>query len=99
MDSVIIRKTPSGIVVEEALRFELIATELFEAGSPWLSFHDVEASRDDISGRFVIHALNGDFEYRLTSWCSWLPQVACAELTSGDVIYRPRFTESACEVG
>lgn len=91
----IIRTTPDGIVVDEALRFELIATELFEGGSPWLSVHEVEATADSISGRFVIHALNGEFVYRLTNWCSWMPHVACAELESPHPIYTHYTTVAA----
>lgn len=70
-----------GLTVLEALQEELIATELFETGSPWLQLREVEATETTISGQFTISALNGDFTYRLTGWASWLHHVAIAELT------------------
>lgn len=74
--------------MQEARRAELIATELFEAPGTWLSFRDVEGSVDSLSGTFVIHALNGDFTYRLTGWCPWLAHAATAELVSPEPLER-----------
>lgn len=91
----IIRTTPDGIVVMEALLHELIATELFEAPGSYLSFRDVRSTRETISGWFTIHALNGDVVYRLTGWAHWLSNVACAELESHEPMHKERFTEAA----
>lgn len=90
-----IKRTDEGIVVGEALRFEMIATDLFEMPSPWLTFEAVEATVDTIDGWFTIHALNGSFRYRLTGWCRWMAHVALAELVDGPVLYQPAVTTFA----
>ena len=95
----IIESILGGIRVTEALQEELIATELFEAGSPWLTVRNVEATAESITGEFTIHALNGEFHYCLDGWCWWLNHVARALLVSAPLGFKnpPTATTSTCD--